>query len=258
MRDGDAAGSVRHLMTASPATSLAGRRALVTGAAGGIGAATVRQLELAGATVTGVDASPSYEGIVADVTDPAAMASAVAAAGELDICVANAGISLMQPFADGDPEMWRRVIEIDLIGVMVTFQAAVRAMSGRSGRLVAVSSVAGIRGEPDTSAYAAAKAGLLGLVRQLAVELAPLHVTVNAVAPGQIDTGMQRRDLDELGRRIGRPAADLLREHLELRVPARRLGLPDEVGAVIAFLSSDAAAFVNGETIRIDGGEAAS
>ena len=218
----------------------------------------MRQLELAGATVTGVDAAPAYGGIVADVTDPAAMATAVAAAGDLDICVANAGISLMEPFVEGDPEAWRRVVEIDLIGVMVTFQAAARTMADRGGRLVAVSSIAGIRGEPDTSAYAAAKAGVLGLVRQLSVELSPLAVTVNAVAPGQIDTGMQRRDLDALGRRIGRPAADLLREHLDLRVPARRLGLPEEVGALIAFLASDAAAFITGEVVRIDGGESTS
>jgi NAD(P)-dependent dehydrogenase (short-subunit alcohol dehydrogenase family) len=250
-------GSVRHLMTASPSTSLAGRRALVTGAAGGIGAAAVRQLELAGATVTGVDAAAGYDGVVADVTDPAAMASAVAAAGELDICVANAGVSLMEPFVEGDPASWRRVIEIDLIGVMVTLQAATRAMAGRPGSLIAVSSIAAMRGEPDTSAYAAAKAGVIGLVRQLSVELAPA-ITVNAVAPGQIDTGMQRRDLDVLGRRIGRPAADLLREHLELRVPARRLGLAEEVGALIAFLASEAAAFITGEAVRIDGGECAS
>jgi NAD(P)-dependent dehydrogenase (short-subunit alcohol dehydrogenase family) len=244
-------------MTPSPNTSLAGRRALVTGAAGGIGAATVRQLELAGATVTGVDAAAGYDGVVADVTDPAAMASAVAAAGELDICVANAGVSLMEPFVESDPASWRRVIEIDLIGVMVTLQAATRAMAGRPGSLIAVSSIAAMRGEPDTSAYAAAKAGVIGLVRQLSVELAPA-ITVNAVAPGQIDTGMQRRDLDVLGRRIGRPAADLLREHLELRVPARRLGLAEEVGALIAFLASEAAAFITGEAVRIDGGECAS
>jgi len=96
------------------------------------------------------------------------------------------------------------------------------------------------------------------MTRALSVELAPVEITVNAVAPGQIDTGMQSRDLDTLGRRIGRPAADLLREHLERRVPARRLGRPEEVAALIGFLASDSAAFITGEVVRIDGGESTS
>ena len=99
---------------------------------------------------------------------------------------------------------------------------------------------------------------MIGLVRTLAVELAEYEITVNAVAPGQIDTAMHARDIDLLGRLIGRPAADLLREHLERRVPARRRGLPEEVAALVTFLASDAAAFINGETVRIDGGESAS
>jgi NAD(P)-dependent dehydrogenase (short-subunit alcohol dehydrogenase family) len=240
--------------------SLAGRRALVTGAAAGIGAAAVRELERAGATVVGVDAADSYAGLVGDVASPADMAGAVAAAGELDICVANAGISLMEPLLEGAPERWRAVLEVNLIGVMVTFQAAARAMAehGRGGRLLAVSSVAGIRGEASTAAYAASKAGVIGLVRALSVELAEHEITVNAVAPGQIDTRMNARDLDLLGRRIGRPAAELLREHLDERVPARRMGLPEEVAALLTFLASDAAGFINGEVVRIDGGEAAS
>jgi 3-oxoacyl-[acyl-carrier protein] reductase len=98
---------------------------------------------------------------------------------------------------------------------------------------------------------------VIGLVRALAVELADHRINVTAVAPGQVDTAMNSRDLDLLARRIGRPAADLLREHLERRVPARRMGQPEEVGALIAFLASPAAAFINGETIRIDGGEGA-
>jgi NAD(P)-dependent dehydrogenase (short-subunit alcohol dehydrogenase family) len=243
----------------SPTAPLAGRRALVTGAAGGIGAAVVRELELAGASVLGVDAVGSHDGFVGDVTDPAGMAQAVAAAGELDICVACAGVSLMEPFLDGSPDRWRDVVTVNLLGVMVTFQAAARAMlaHGRGGRLLAVSSIAGIRGETDTAAYAASKAGLIGLVRALAVELSGREITVNAVAPGQVATAMNRRDVDTLARRIGRPAADLLREHLERRVPARRMGRPQEVAALLAFLASDAAAFIDGEVVRMDGGESA-
>lgn len=238
---------------------LSGRTALVTGAAGGIGAAAVRGLELAGAAVVGVDSAPSYAGLVADVTDPSAMGAAVDAAGGLDICVANAGISLMEPLVEGDPAHWRSVLGVNLLGVMVTFQAAARAMveHGRGGRLLAVSSLAGIRGEPHTAAYAASKAGLIGLVRALAVELAPYGITVNGVAPGQIETRLNDRDIATLARHAGRSAEELLREHLDRRVPAGRRGQPDEVAAALTFLASDAAGYITGEVVRIDGGEGA-
>ena len=180
------------------------------------------------------------------------MAAAVRAAGELDICVANAGISLMQPFLDGDIHSWERVLRVNLLGVMNTFQQAALAMP-RGGRLLATASVAGLRGEPDASAYCASKAGVLGLVRALAIELAPRGLTVNAVAPGQIDTRMNSADLETVSRREGRPAAELLQAHLDQRVPARRLGTPEEVADVFAFLAS--AAFVTGTVVTIDGGE---
>jgi NAD(P)-dependent dehydrogenase (short-subunit alcohol dehydrogenase family) len=241
------------------ARPLTGRTALVTGAAGGIGAATVRQLEIAGATVLGVDADPSYAGFVGDVTDPDAMARAVAAAGELDICIANAGVSLMEPLLEGTPEGWERVIKVNLVGAMVTLQAAASAMVAhrRGGRLLAVASIAGLRGETHAAAYSASKAGVIGLVRALAVELARHDIAVNAVAPGQIDTGMNRRDVAAVSRSSGRPAADVLHAHLDSRVPARRIGTPEEVAAVLGFLASDAAAFITGEVICVDGGELA-
>jgi NAD(P)-dependent dehydrogenase (short-subunit alcohol dehydrogenase family) len=236
--------------------SLEGRRALVTGAAAGIGAATVARFRAEGARVVGVDADPAYSGVVADVTDPDQIAAAVLAAGELDICVANAGISLMQPFLDGDLGSWERVLRVNLLGVMNTLQLAALAMP-RGGRLLATASIAGLHGEPAASAYGASKAGVIGLVRSLAVELGPRGFTVNAVAPGQIDTRMNATDLETVSRREGRPAAELLRAHLDQRVPARRLGTPEEVAGLFAFLASDAAAFITGEVIRIDGGELA-
>jgi NAD(P)-dependent dehydrogenase (short-subunit alcohol dehydrogenase family) len=240
---------------------LTGRRALVTGGAAGIGAAAARRLSADGAVVTVVDTAPSAT-LVADVTDPAQMAEAVeAAAGEvgLDICIANAGVSLMEDFTAGTLASWERVLSVNLLGVMITLQAAARAMvdGGRGGRLLATASIAGLHGESGSSAYCASKAGVIGLVKTLAVELAPWQIRVNAVAPGQIDTAMNARDLETVGRRSGESPHALLREHLDRRVPARRLGTPDEVAALFAFLASDEAAFITGEVLRIDGGELA-
>ena len=145
---------------------------------------------------------------------------------------------------------------MNLLGVMLTFQAAALAMP-RGGRLLATASIAGLHGEPGASAYCASKGGLIALVRTLAVELAPCGITVNAAAPGQIETAMNRRDLQRLAEDQGRPPEELLREHLERRVPAGRMGTAEEVAALFAFLAGPDAGFVTGEVIRIDGGELA-
>lgn len=139
---------------------------------------------------------------------------------------------------------------------MLTFQAAAQAMP-RGGRLLATASIAGLHGEPSASAYCASKAGVVALVRTLAIELAPLSITVNAVAPGQIETAMERRDRGLLAQRERRSPDELLREHLERRVPLRRLGTPEEVAALFAFLAGPEAAYITGEVVRVDGGELA-
>jgi NAD(P)-dependent dehydrogenase (short-subunit alcohol dehydrogenase family) len=239
-------------------------RVLVTGAAAGIGAATARRFAAGGAEVVGLDAveaaTPCVRHVVGDVTDPASLLEAIGDEA-LDVCVANAGISLMDDFlAGGDPGAWERVVRVNLLGVMSTFQAAARSMvdGGKPGRLLATASIAGLHGEPGSAAYCASKAGVIGLVKTLAVELAAHGITVNAVAPGQIDTAMNSRDLETVSRAAGRPAGELLRDHLDSRVPAGRLGRADEVAALFAYLASPEAAFINGEVIRIDGGELAS
>jgi NAD(P)-dependent dehydrogenase (short-subunit alcohol dehydrogenase family) len=252
----------------SQSLPLAGRRALVTGAAAGIGAATARRLADDGATVLLSDAvapaagAPSHN-VVADVTDPLQVAEAVSlAAGDdgLDICVANAGVSLMEDFLDGTPASWERVLRVNLLGVMLTLQAAARSMveRGGEGRLLATASIAALHGEPGSSAYCASKAGVIALIKTLAIELAPWRITANAVAPGQVDTAMNARDLETVASAAGRPGSDLLGEHLERRVPVGRLGTPEEIAAAFAFLASDDAAFVNGAVLRVDGGELAS
>jgi 3-hydroxybutyrate dehydrogenase len=233
--------------------SLEGLRAIVTGAATGIGAATAERFEAEGAEVIGLDAATGYPGLVADVTDPGQLAAAIASAGPLDICVANAGVSLMEPFVDGTVESWRAVLDVNLIGVMTTFQAALSAMP-RGGRLLATASTAGLRGEPLASAYCASKAGLLSVVKTLSIELAPRRINVNAVAPGQVETGMNRRDLELVATRAGQPAEHLLREQLDREVPARRLGSPEEVAAAFAFLAGPDAAYVSGIVLPVDGG----
>jgi len=232
---------------------LDGLRALVTGAATGIGAATVERFRADGAEVLGLDTAPGYPGVVADVTDPRQMTDAVEAAGPLDICVANAGVSLMEPFLEGTPDSWGRVLAVDLIGVMTTFQAAARAMP-RGGRLLATASTAGMRGEPQAAAYCAAKAAVISLVQTLSIELADLHITVNAVAPGQVETDMNRRDLETVAADARRPPEELLREQLDRDVPARRLGTPEEIAGAFAFLAGPDAGYISGAVLRVDGG----
>jgi NAD(P)-dependent dehydrogenase (short-subunit alcohol dehydrogenase family) len=246
---------------------LAGRRALVTGAGGGIGLATTKRFVAEGAHVIGVDlVTPSDAGdaeritwMEGDVSDPAFMRTAAAAGGGLDICVANAGVGGVESFMDGGLESWERTLRINLIGVMVTLQAAAVPMiaGGAGGRLMATGSIAGLRGESLASAYVASKGGVMALTRALAVELAPHRITVNAVAPGQIDTDLNRNDMEVVSGKQAEELDEFRAEFLAGQVPAGRMGSPDEVAGVFAFLASDEAEFITGSTFRIDGGELA-
>jgi NAD(P)-dependent dehydrogenase (short-subunit alcohol dehydrogenase family) len=246
------------------------RTALITGAARGIGLATVERFAAEGAFVVGIDRSleglesqEQIRWIEADVANSeemgAAAQTAIDATGGLDVCIANAGINRVEEFLVGSPNSWQEVLSVNLIGVMVTLQAAARQMvaEGKGGRLLATASIAGIHGEPETPAYCASKGGVIALMQALAVELGPYGITANAVAPGQIDTEMNARDSAVFSAREGRDVDEFRDEFLAGNVPARRLGEPAEVAAVFAFLASDEAPFVNGETVRIDGGELA-
>jgi 3-oxoacyl-[acyl-carrier protein] reductase len=240
---------------------LEGKRALVTGASGGIGAAIARALAAQGATVvlsgTRVAALEALAGEIgaaarvcpADLATPEAaetlVAAAEAASGPLDILVNNAGLTrdgLALRMKDAD---WQAVIEVDLTAPFRLARAALRGMlRRRAGRIIGISSIVGATGNPGQANYAAAKAGLVGMTKALAQEVAGRGVTVNIVAPGFIETAMT----DALPE--GQRAA------LAGRIPLGRLGQPADIAAAVVYLASDEAGWVTGATLHVNGGMA--
>ena len=242
--------------------SLDGKIALVTGATRGIGKAIARALAEQGAQVVGTATSDAGAesiteelkaggfkgfGIVMDVSDPASIEAGLKRVtdevGAPQILVNNAGITrdnLLMRMKDDD---WSSVIETNLASVFRTSKAVLRGMAkARWGRIINISSVVAGMGNPGQVNYCAAKAGVEGLTRSLAKEMGNRGITANCVAPGFIDTDMTRK-LD-----------DKQRNAMMEVIPAGRLGNPDEVAAVVAFLASEAAAYVTGETIHVNGG----
>jgi len=241
---------------------LDGKVALITGAATGIGAACARALAREGARVacTSLPTDPIAEvvasitseggqamGIPLDVTDAAQAAEVVdrvaAHLGGIHILLNNAGITDDGLFLRMKPEAWRRVLAVNLDGVFHVTQPVVRHMvKQREGRIINISSVVGLMGNPGQANYAASKAALIGLTKTLARELGGRNILVNAIAPGFIQTPMTDK-LSEEQRQA------LLRN---LAVP--RLGTPEDIAAVVLFLASPAASYVTGEVINVSGG----
>ncbi|MFE1870557.1 SDR family NAD(P)-dependent oxidoreductase [Streptomyces sp. NPDC001552] len=242
---------------------------LVTGAASGIGRATARLLARSGARVTAADINgPGVEAlrteladegyaitaVAGDVSDPEAnramVAAAVGAYGRLDVAVANAGVLPLSDVRETSPEDWDHVMAVDGRGMFLTCKYAIEAMIAQphpGGALVCVSSISGVAGQARQAAYGPAKFVASGLTKHLAVEWAARGIRVNAVAPGTIRTERVIALEDEPG------GPEYLSE-IEGAHPMGRLGEPEEVARVIAFLASDAASFVTGVILPVDGG----
>jgi NAD(P)-dependent dehydrogenase (short-subunit alcohol dehydrogenase family) len=228
---------------------LAGRRALVTGAASGIGAAIAVRLAADGAEVLTVDRAPGCDLLLDVAAADAAQQMVAACRGRLDILVANAGVSAFEPLDGHSDEVWTATLEIDLSAVFRLVRAAAPLLkaSGRA-RIITIGSVMSTFGEAGMAAYAAAKHGVLGLTRAAAIELGPHGVTANCIQPGAILTGITRPAFaanPEFGR------------FWEQKAALKRLGTAEEVAAVAAFLASDDARFVTGAAIVVDGGATA-
>lgn len=236
---------------------LKGRRAFVTGGSKGIGAAIVRRLCLLGAEVVlsaqdmalaeAVAAQTGARAVRLDVTDLAAASKAVRDHGPFDILVNNAGQDQHAFFTDTTPEQWRQLLAVNLEAVFATVHAALPAMqAARWGRIVNVGSEAGRQGSRGGSVYAAAKGGVIAFTKSLARENGRYGITANVVAPGPVDTPLLRKAVAGGG--------DKLLAAMKGATLLNRLGTPEEVAAAVAFLVSEEAGFITGETLGVSGG----
>lgn len=245
-----------------PWPGIDGRVALVTGASRGIGRAVAAALGRQGAVVIGTattqagadtiserlkDDGLSGHGRVLDVTAAASVEALFTglgrSAGAPTILVNNAGITRDNLLIRMKPEEWDQVLAANLSALYRVCKAALRSMmKARSGRIINITSVVGLTGNPGQTNYAAAKAGMIGFSKSLAREVASRHITVNTVAPGFIQTDMTAA------------LSDAQRAALEAQVPCARLGTVEDVAAAVVYLASDAAAYVTGETLNVNGG----
>ena len=241
-----------------------GKRVLVTGGGSGAGADLALGFAKAGAEVVicgrRLDAlakiaaqQSAIRALECDVTDEASVQRLFAQAGALDIVIANAGQADSAPFHKTSLDQWNAMLSVNLTGVFLTFREGLRQMTGW-GRLVAVCSTAGVKGYAKVAPYAAAKHGVMGLVRSLALEVAKGPVTVNAICPGFLDTEMTDQSIRIISEKTGRSTAQA-KAALEGLNPQGRLFAPSEVTAAALYLCSEGAQGVNGQSIVIAGGE---
>ena len=234
----------------------AGKKALVTGAAGGVGRATVDLLREEGATVVGVDLRESDGVRACDVSDPASVTAAVAAAveelGGLDVLVNVAGIDQFRKFEDLDVETWNRHLAVNLTGPMLMSHAALPHLKESKGNIVTIASIAGLRAQPYQAAYCSSKAGVVMLMKSLALELHADGVRANTICPGGVDTDLPMAAASEHGLDSG------LDWTLLTETAGGRYGFmpPKDIADAVAYLASDAAASVTGAVLSVDRGTA--
>lgn len=244
--------------------TLKGRTALVTGANGGLGSHFAQTLAQAGASVVvaarrldslrqvsdSIAAGGGRAGPIAlDVTDAASVARAfeegAAALGPITVVVNNAGIAITKPLLEHTEEDWRQVIEVNLNGAWRVAQAAARHMvkNEQGGSIVNIASILGLRVSAQVPSYAASKAALIHLTKAMALELARYRIRVNALAPGYVETGINREFFESDAGRA-----------LVNRVPQRRIGRPEELDAALLLLASEAGSYITGAVLAVDGG----
>jgi len=249
---------------------LVGKHVLVTGGGTGVGAAIALAFAGEGAkvTITGRRQEPlesiamQSDGItcvVADVTDSKSVEhmfeQARASNGSVDIVIANAGAAESAPFGKVGVDHWQRMIDVNLTGVFLTLQSALADMTEKGwGRMISVASTAGLKGYAYVAPYCAAKHGVVGLTKALALETAKTGITVNALCPGFVDTPLLDQSVQNIVEKTGR-SADEARKMLAANNPQRRLIQPNEVAAMAVWLCSDAAGSVTGQALSISGGE---
>ncbi|MEV7633029.1 SDR family oxidoreductase [Microbacterium sp. NPDC089318] len=229
------------------------RTVIISGASSGIGAATARRFAASGARVFNLDLAPGGAESTwreCDVTDADAVEQAIAGihaeSGRVDVAIANAGISIRRPFLLMEASDVRRLLEINLLGVIHLWQAAGRRMfADGGGVLLATASTNGTAGYPYYADYNASKAGVLALCRSVALELAP-RVRTACVSPGYVLTPMQRAEY-----------TDAMLDEVNARIPAGRHAAPEEIAAAFHFLASDDAGYITGQQLIVDGGELA-
>ena len=245
---------------------LDGRVVLVTGGASGIGKATVLMALAGGAKVAAVDinqdalvtlrgeAAAAGDRLITDVmdvTDRICVEKSIAkikeVLGTIDGLVCSAGISMEMPLLDVTPDLWNRVVDLNLDGTFYVAQAMARDLiaSGRPGSIVTIATAQAFRGRRNSVAYVASKAGVSGLTKALALDLAPNGIRVNCVAPGAVDTPLMRSVVEK--------APGGAEESLS-RIPMGRFGQPEDLAASVCFLLSDAAAWTTGQTLHVNGG----